>query len=278
MPLPRPTARQHFHRRTIVMDGYLREDGLWEVEGTLTDTKSYSFPNQARGTINAGEPLHAMSVRFVYDDDYTIKGVESVTDGSPYAICPNAASAFTAAVGMPIAGGFRQKLRNKVGKIAGCTHIFELFGTMATVAFQTSFLGKRRVSTQDSSVTHRSPGLLDTCYALRSDSPVTRMFWPEHYTGALAPTPPVTGVTPVTGGTGTPESTTTETSRSESTKSGVPPSRGALAPTPPVTGALAPTTQVTGGTGTLASGALVSGALVSGAPESADSRKDSLGG
>ena len=181
--LSRPVPRKHFHKRTIVMDGYLRDDGLWEVEGVLTDTKSYSFANRARGTINAGEALHQMRVRMVYDDDYVIQDLQAVTDDSPYALCPNAALAFAKAIGMPIRGGFRSKLRAQIGKIAGCTHIFELVGTMATVAFQTSFLGKREVKADSKATEDKKPGLLNTCYALREDSPVVRDFWPEHYTG-----------------------------------------------------------------------------------------------
>jgi hypothetical protein len=38
------TQRQHVHRRSITLDGYVRTDGLIEVEAELTDVKTYGFP------------------------------------------------------------------------------------------------------------------------------------------------------------------------------------------------------------------------------------------
>jgi hypothetical protein len=58
--LSRPTLRQHIHARDI---RYRREDGLWDIEATLEDTKTYSFANRSRGGITAGEPIHRVHVR-----------------------------------------------------------------------------------------------------------------------------------------------------------------------------------------------------------------------
>ena len=53
--------RKHVHRRSITLDGYIRGDGLIEVEAELTDVKTYGFPED-RGYINA-EPIQHMHVR-----------------------------------------------------------------------------------------------------------------------------------------------------------------------------------------------------------------------
>ena len=37
MPLPSPAPRTHIHARTVRLDGYRRADGLWDIEGHLTD-------------------------------------------------------------------------------------------------------------------------------------------------------------------------------------------------------------------------------------------------
>ena len=61
MPLPRAHARKLIHTRTIDCRGYEREDGLWDIEGHLTDTKTYTWRN--RGGVKdlaAGEPAHDM--------------------------------------------------------------------------------------------------------------------------------------------------------------------------------------------------------------------------
>jgi hypothetical protein len=39
-----PAARKLEHLRDISLRGYLREDGLVDIEAHLTDTKTYGFP------------------------------------------------------------------------------------------------------------------------------------------------------------------------------------------------------------------------------------------
>ena len=58
MPLEKPQPRKHIHTRDIQCRGYHRDDGLWDIEGTIMDTKTYSFDNIDRDGIPAGEPLH----------------------------------------------------------------------------------------------------------------------------------------------------------------------------------------------------------------------------
>ena len=41
-----PADREPMHRRQIDMRGYLRADGLFDIEGHLLDTKSYGFDNE----------------------------------------------------------------------------------------------------------------------------------------------------------------------------------------------------------------------------------------
>ena len=55
-----PSGRASIHSRDIRCCGFRREDGLWDIEATLEDTKTYSFANQDRGGIAAGEPIHRM--------------------------------------------------------------------------------------------------------------------------------------------------------------------------------------------------------------------------
>ncbi|WP_322099492.1 DUF2889 domain-containing protein [Haematospirillum sp. 15-248] len=63
---PADTPRSLIHTRRIECLGYLRQDGLWDVEASLHDTKTYDFSNRDRGTIKAGEPLHGMTIRSDY--------------------------------------------------------------------------------------------------------------------------------------------------------------------------------------------------------------------
>ena len=43
MPLSESAARQAIHDRHVHCAGLRREDGLWDIEGHIRDTKTYSF-------------------------------------------------------------------------------------------------------------------------------------------------------------------------------------------------------------------------------------------
>ena len=183
MPLPPPAAREHIHTRTVECSGYRRNDGLWDIEGHLTDTKTYTFENKERGAVPPGEPVHEMWIRLTVDDDLTIHDVETVTDYSPFMMCKEVAPNFKRLVGESIGPGWRRTVRQKVGGIEGCTHIVELLGPVATTAFQTIFPLKSREKPEGAADTSGPPRLLNTCHAFRSDGPKVREIWPDHYDG-----------------------------------------------------------------------------------------------
>ena len=57
MPLSPPAPRTHIHTRTVTVMGYEREDGLFDIEAQMTDTKTYGFRNNWRGEIT---PLYRL--------------------------------------------------------------------------------------------------------------------------------------------------------------------------------------------------------------------------
>ncbi|WP_188903312.1 DUF2889 domain-containing protein [Caldovatus sediminis] len=179
MPLPPAAARrQLLHTRSLVMRGYQREDGLYDIEGQLTDTKTEPFETMDRGPVAPGEPLHGMWLRLTVDEAMLIHDVEAVSDHTPYAVCPAAAANFKRLVGLRIGPGFTRAVRERVGGTAGCTHLREMLGQLATVAYQT--IGGRSGS--------GSPGLVDTCLAWAADGPVVRARFPEAAKAAAAAT------------------------------------------------------------------------------------------
>ena len=127
------------HHRRIDCRGYLRDDGMWDIEGHLVDTKPYDLPNPDRGgTIRAGEHLHEMWIRLTVDTDLLVHEVEAKTDFGPYSVCGDITDNFRALVGLRIAAGWTQKTRELLGGVKGCTHLVELLGPGATTAFQPS--------------------------------------------------------------------------------------------------------------------------------------------
>ena len=188
MPLPESSARKHVHTRTITYKGYEREDGLWDMEAHMTDTKTYTFSNDWRGEMQAGEPLHEMLLRVTIDDDFIIQNVIAVTDNSPFEMCPEIAPNYKSLIGIQMGPGWRKAIRMQVGGIQGCTHLTELLFPMATVAMQTIWpLSRKPKSKEREGETEkqqsRRPLILDTCHAWASDSQVVKQNTPKYYTG-----------------------------------------------------------------------------------------------
>lgn len=196
MPLSAPAPREHIHTRRVTCEGFRRADGMWDIEGRLVDTKSYTFSNKERGDIAPGTPVHEMSIRLTIDDSFEIKAVEAVTDHSPFGICREVAPNFQRLVGLTIGAGWRRAVASRVGGVEGCTHIVELLGPVATTAFQTIWPLRTREreaaqakagAAQNDGIektANERPRLLNTCHAFREDGPKVKEFWPDFYTGA----------------------------------------------------------------------------------------------
>ncbi len=200
MPLSPPTARAPLHARKIAIDGYVRDDGCWEIEGRILDHRAYAFDNEWRGRVEPDTPLHEMWVRLTLDDDLTIAAIEVATDRSPFAVCPDVLPNFQRLVGTKIGGGFGRTVREAVGGKEGCTHIVDMLSQMATVALQTKVppqaralrdkaLGRpaeaaagTRSPWADAGAGTRPP-VIDTCYAWASDGAVVKRLLPAHFTG-----------------------------------------------------------------------------------------------
>jgi hypothetical protein len=178
MPLPSPVERERFHTRSLDIQGYRRGDGLWDIEAHLIDSKSYAFPNEHRGEIGAGEPLHDMWLRLTIDEDLVVRDVAAATDAAPYGVCPEVTPNFKAMIGAQIGPGWRREIKTRVGGVAGCTHLAETLGAMATVAYQTLY--PVLIRKQKTAAEAGSPALLDSCHAYRSDGEIARRLWPDH--------------------------------------------------------------------------------------------------
>ncbi|HMA16590.1 MAG: DUF2889 domain-containing protein [Bacteroidota bacterium] len=181
MPLSPPVERSCLHNRTYDFHGYRRADGLWDIEGRIVDTKTYPFANQDRGEIPPGEALHDMSIRLTIDEDFKVHDIEAVTDFSPFTICPNVTPNFRRMIGTQIKSGWTLQVRKTLGGIEGCTHLVDLLVAMATVAFQTLY--PVRAAKAAGRQPGERPGLLETCHAFATDSPIVKRSWPEFYTG-----------------------------------------------------------------------------------------------
>ncbi len=180
MPLSTPVARNHIHTRQVQCLGFEREDGLWDIEGRMTDVKTYDMKNNDRGgMIPAGEPLHDMALRLTIDLDFRIHQVEAVIDYSPFNLCPSIANQFKQLEGKSIGPGWTRMTKEMFSGTQGCTHLMELLGPIATTAFQATHLARTREAEQSNKAS--KPVMLNTCHALSDSGDVVKRLWPEHY-------------------------------------------------------------------------------------------------
>jgi hypothetical protein len=178
MPLSKPATREKLHTRVITCQGYKREDGLYDIEGHMVDTKAFDFPNQHRGgVIKKDEALHDMWARITIDKTLMIHDAEACIDYAPYNYCHSISDIFKSLIGVQIARGWRKQTQLLMGGTKGCTHLTELLGPMATTAYQTlstEIFGKHEE-------TNYPQQLLNTCHSLAETSPVIKEFWPQAY-------------------------------------------------------------------------------------------------
>ncbi len=182
MGLPEPAAREKKHHRKIDCEGFLRADGLWDIDVHMVDTRTYdcTYDEFHRdGLIRAGEPVHDMWLRFTIDLDFLIHEVQAASDHTPFGICPRAAVSMRELAGLRIGPGWLKQARERVGTDKSCTHLMDLLGQLAATAYQTLHAAiEEREAMQP---TREKPPILDTCVALSSSGEVVKNLWPEFY-------------------------------------------------------------------------------------------------
>ena len=182
MPLPTPAARALKHTRRVICEGFKREDGLWDIEAHLIDTKTFplNIRSCANGILPAGEPLHGLSIRITVDLDLNILDAVAAMDYTPFHSCPSIADAYKQLIGLQIGPGFTGKTKELFSGRKGCTHLLELLGPLATSAFQSTHQEREQRESFWQNADNRPP-MLDTCHTLAANGPVVKEIWPEHY-------------------------------------------------------------------------------------------------
>jgi hypothetical protein len=170
MPLPEPTRRRKIHHRVIDMQAYAREDGLYDVEGRVVDSKPYDFVRpSAPDTVAAGAALHDIWIRLTLDNDYVVRDIVAASDTTPWAICKEAEATLKVLVGERVARGWSSVVKERLRGAASCTHLMEMLIPLATAAFQAMRPLQRRVPQLAQQV--------DSCYAFGRDREIVQRIW-----------------------------------------------------------------------------------------------------
>ncbi|QOT77120.1 DUF2889 domain-containing protein [Cupriavidus basilensis] len=183
MPLSPPVNRALRHRRAITAEAYLRDDGLWDIEARLTDTKPREIPLAGGGVRPVGEPLHDLWLRVTIDLRMNVVDADACSDWVPYpGQCDTIGPAYRKLIGLNLMKGFRKSVKERLSGVAGCTHLTELAGILPTTAIQ-AFAGDvfniRDGGVEDTST--EPPYQLHGCHALHFEGEVVRQFYPRWY-------------------------------------------------------------------------------------------------
>ena len=177
--------RRLMHRRSIECNGYLRNDGLWEVEARLVDTKPFARCDHFRGELQPGDPVHDIGVRLAVDDTLCIREAETTMRATPFPTCIEVESILQRLVGERIGPGWRKLVQRKIGRLETCTHLSELLGPAVTTLYQTMSHGKTpegRGSPDNQRDASARPFFIDGCHSWRTDGPIVAELFPQFAT------------------------------------------------------------------------------------------------
>ncbi len=172
--------REELHLRRIEMRGYRRSDGLFEVEGWVTDQKTDEFTIPAPGrTVPAGDFVHRMGVRLVFDESLMVHEVHTMTRDAPFEHCAEGGRALSSMKGVRMVSGWTNEVRSRLRGAASCTHLMEILIPMATAAHQS--LGYIRINQPARVDENGRPRQIDSCYGYAADGPVVLHRWPQFH-------------------------------------------------------------------------------------------------
>ena len=180
MPLaPIPVSRKRLHTRRISYEGWQRDDGLFDIEARIVDTKDHDY-ELASGIRAAGVPVHDMRACLTIDRQCVVQAIETSLDGVPYpGGCDAIGPDYTRLVGANLMHGFRKLLYEVVGGVHGCTHLTEMIAFLPSAAMQTFASLRRDVDAHDG-----KPFQLGRCHALETSTETVRRYYPKWYRGA----------------------------------------------------------------------------------------------
>lgn len=181
-------TREELHFRRIDMRGYQRSDGLFEVEGRVTDRKPEDYVPAGFGeTVPAGMPVHDMGVRLVFDEHMVVRDVASFMVSTPFPVCLGGGAALRTIVGARMGSGWNREVRARLAGPGSCTHLMELLIPMATAAVQ-SMAVIRNAEPERRNAEGR-PLQIDSCYAFGAGREIVRHRWPDLYRSEIEQDP-----------------------------------------------------------------------------------------
>jgi len=178
-PASPAVSRRLVHRRSIHVECYARDDGLWDLQAELRDVKTRDITLSARCR-PAGVPVHDMLLVVTIDTALNVVDAHTYTLFSPYANCGEHDDAYKKLIGLNLLRGFRAAVRERLGGVLGCTHLTELTQVLPTAAVQgLAGLADVALPAARAEAEAQMPFQLNRCHALRLDGPAVAEFYPR---------------------------------------------------------------------------------------------------
>lgn len=175
-----PAKRELSQTRSIVCTGYEREDGLWDIEAHMVDTKPFDIALPRNGVPRrAGEPVHEMKIRLTIDNDMLIHAAEAVTIHAPFDPCAMPPTDFPKLKGLSLNKGWKKGVVEVMGGTKGCTHLRELLNNLATASYQTVAGSREYFAKMDKGEVQ--PFYVGTCHTYEESGSVVERLYPDHY-------------------------------------------------------------------------------------------------
>jgi hypothetical protein len=174
---PPAAPRRPAHLRRITCEGYVRDDGLIEVEGLLVDTKPEPIRLVTK-EVPAGEAIHQMRVRLTVDGERRIVDAQAFSEVHPYPACSEVEAGYRRLIGLRVEPGFTRQVKRLMRGVEGCTHMTELLPPMASTLFQVMWADSDFRAAAEPTARRSSP--LGGCHALRLDGHIVKTYFPQH--------------------------------------------------------------------------------------------------
>ena len=169
------SPRELIHTRETIFRSFRREDGLLDLEASLTDKKPQDFAHPNGMTWKAGDPIHDMWIRLTVNNQLQILDITAKINSHPLDECPESILDIKKLIGFNIGKGWRKVIDEQLGGIKGCTHIRQLLFNIANAAFQ-SISAEIALTNPDV-----APHFLDTCHGWDSKGHSVLKFYPKFH-------------------------------------------------------------------------------------------------
>lgn len=176
MPLPASSPRKLLHTRQVIYQGFEREDGYWDIEGEMRDTKPLAY-SDGLNTWAPNAPIHHMLIRATIDAELRVRDIAVAMDAFPHAPCLQVMEPMRRMVGCIMGRGWRKAIETHLGGVQGCAHLRELLYNMATAAYQSVPPLKLMLDPDPAT----PPPHFGKCLAWDFSGPVIERWFPMHF-------------------------------------------------------------------------------------------------